>query len=582
MVARALKIVRESSWMLLPRLPSAGAGYGKSQMTRDALAGLTVAAVLIPQSIGYALLAGLPPVHGLYAALFGGIAGSLWGSSRFLATGPIAIVSLLTLTAVSPLATPGSSEFIALVAALALMVGVFQIAFGLFRAGFFVRLVPLSVLVGFSSAAALIIAVTQVPHLIGVPMSSGEYTFTLVKDVISHLGDTHILTFVIGGTALAALFIVRRLHSKLPVPLLLLAAGIFFSYWFDFGSQGVALAGTIPSRLPLADIPSISIEVLIVLAGKALVIALVGFMSAYAVVKEIAGHTKEQVFADRELIGQGFANIFAGLFRGYPVGGSLSRTAVNYEAGAVTAASGIFASLIMVVCIVLLSPALAFIPNAVIAAIVIAAVLQLVDIPHMHRIIRVSRVDGAIAALTFAVALLLKPDEAILIGVIVALALFVNRMMRVGVVRVGIDARWNVLRAIRGGERSSEEIPQTLMLRIEGSFFYANAERLVEQMKAQLERSKATSEKGIRHLVLDCSGIDFMDATAIETLEEFRDELVARRTMLYLIYPRHSVRSVIARSEILKNVRMLRNIVELRSTCGSGTSPPSPRFGVAS
>lgn len=447
------------------------------------------------------------------------------------------------------------------------MVGVIQITLGLARLGYLVRLVPQSVLVGFSSAAALIIAMTQIPYLFGFHASSGTFVALQIFNIIRHIAQTRPLTMLIGISALGLLIALRRFVPKYPASLALLVLGIAVSYFFDLAGHGVTIAGSIPARLPITDIPMLSPAVIFSLAGNAFVIALVGFMSSYVVVKEMAGRGKDTVSADQELIGQGFANLFAGIFHGYPVGGSLSRTAVNYEAGATTAWSGVFASIIVALSILFLSPLISYLPNAVLAAIVIAAAASLVDVPHIRRIHQISTMDGAIAGTTFAASFVLQASDAIFIGVVLALAMFLHRMMWADVVEVGIDRSLNVLRAIRD-ERDEEQglvrLPRTLVLRINSSFFYGNSERLIEKMKSAILEREAIGGETLDFLVLECAGIDIIDGTAIEALEVFLNDLDARGTELCLIYMRRHVREVLERASDLERVRVVHNISELR------------------
>ena len=565
MVQRTLRAFRDSGWMFIPHMPLIGMSYRGKDLLSDIIAGVTVAAILIPQSVGYAVLAGVPAAFGLYAALVGGIAGSLWGSSRFLATGPIAIVSLLTFSAVSSIVKPGSVEFLVLVPALAVMIGIVQIALGIARLGFLIRLVPLSVIVGFSSSAALIIALSQTPTLFGFASSQNALPIQMILDIGRHLFDIHLVSAGVGITSLILLVLLRRFVPRVPAALAVLILGIAGSYFFDLVNLGVGLAGSIPSHLPAPHIPDISLEFIATLIEKALIIALVGFLSSYAVVKEYAHRTKERLDVDQELIGQGFANLLAGLFRGVPVAGSFSRTAVNYESGAVTAWSGVFASIVVVCAILFLSSALAYVPNAVIAAIVVASVLQLVDVPHLWRINKISSLDGVVAATVFVLSFILRANDAVLVGVVLALVLFVNRMMWVDVVEVGIERSLNILRAIQNTEEDIESLPHTLILRIDSAFFYANSERLVERMRALLLLIEGESGRHISFLVLSCAGVDFIDGTGIETLEAFIDELDERRTELCLMYSRRHFREALERAGALHRVCIINNIAELRA-----------------
>jgi SulP family sulfate permease len=563
MVTYALSILRQSGYLLVPRVPFYRA-YAGAEGVRDLVAGVTVAAVLIPQSIAYALLAGLPPVHGLYAALIGGVAGSLWGSSKFLATGPIAIVSLLTLTAISPIAIPGSSEFIVLVAALAVMIGIIQIAIGLFRLGFLVRLVPDSVLAGFQSGAAVLIILTQIPNLLGFASGDGTFVFQQIGNIATHIFDLNILTTFLGIAALLFLTLTRTVRKSIPVPLIVLATSIAASYLFDLQSYGIAIAGDISARLPILDVPSLSAREIAGLGGDALVIAAVGFISSYAVVKDIAKKTGERINADKELVGQGFANMLTGLFRGGPVGGSLSRTAVNYEAGAATQWSGVFASMVVLATILFLSPAFAYLPKAVLAALVIAAVMPLIDLKNLRRMYAITHTDGIIGIVTFSAVFILRPDEAVLTGILLALGMYLRKVMWVHVVEVGVHPRWHSLYALSSYPHA-KVYPRMLMLRVDAPIFFANAERLGLEVKMRLEECERRRGERIKIIVLDFSGVNHMDVTGIDGFAELVLDLKKRGIKLYVATPRHEIRRILERGHLAENIRLIHDAREVET-----------------
>lgn len=554
--------LRERGFMLVPRLPI-GAAYARGDLYADIVAGLTVAAVLIPQSIAYALLAGLPPAHGLYAALFGGIGGALWGGSRYLATGPIAVVSILTLTAISPLAAVGSAHYVALAAALAILAGLFQIGLGFSRFGFLVRLVPHSVLVGFSSGAAFVIMLTQLPHVFGIPASGGAFAFDHITNVFAHLPGTNIATLLIFVSALSGLMILRSVSRRIPGNLAVLSIGIAASYLFDLPSYGVTLAGEIPVQFPTTGIPEVSATQILALSGHALVLSLVGFMSAYATVKEFSQKTREKVNADQELLGQGIANVLSGLFRGHPVGGSLSRTAVNYEAGARTAWSGVYSSLLVIVVILFFSGVLSMLPIAVLAAILIFAVVPLIDITELRRMYQITHTDGVIGAATFVSVFFLRLDQAILFGVILALVLYMHKVMWVHVKEVGFHPQWLSLVA-RDLFPQAEVFPSMLILRIDAPIFYANVERLTLEIEARLSEYTSREGQNPKILALDFSGVNHMDVTGVEEFGELVSDLHARHIKMFVITPRRGAREVLERGHIAEHVRFVHGTRELR------------------
>jgi SulP family sulfate permease len=557
------KTVLQSLRNLLPQMPVLGMNYSFRDLQKDALAGATVAAVLVPQSMAYALLTGIPPAHGLYAALIGGIAGSVWSNSRHLATGPIALVSLLTLTAVAPLAPVGSGVYIVLVSALALMVGVIQLAIGGLRLGFLVRLVPQSVLAGFSAAAAIVIIATQVPHIFGFSVSSGDFAFEQALNIVRNLHQIHPLSFFIGVISVVSLIVLKKIVPRIPSTLVVLMLSIVCVYLFDLARFGVKVAGAIPSGLPITTIPDLSLGLLLSLGSNALVIAFVGFMSSYAVMKDMSTRVRQKVDPDQELIAQGFANILSGFFRGLPVGGSLSRTAVNYEAGAVTAWSGVIAALFVLCAIVFFGDALSYLPNAVLAAIVISAVLPLIDIGQFKRFYEITTTDASIAVATFIGVFFLRPDEALLLGITLALLLYLRKVMWTDTAEVGIHPVWNTIH-LRDTFPEVLSYPGVLMLRIDAPLFYASVERLNRDIESKIAKRSQENKLQVRMLVLDFSGVTHIDATGIKDFSELLSELGEQKIHVFLIELKRDARLILEKGGALKKVTILNNVPELK------------------
>lgn len=301
--------------------------YNTEKAVADLLAGLTVAVVLVPQAMAYAMLAGLPPVYGLYAGLIGAGVAALFGSSTQLSTGPVAIVSFLVLTSLAPLATPETAEYIALAVLLALLVGVIQFAMGAFRLGFIMNFVSHSVIVGFSSAAAIIIASTQLPSLLGVTVAQHEFVFETFYALLKAVPETHLPTLLVGMVSVIGILLMKRIHKAFPSALLVVVLSILASVYFDFQALGISVVGAVPSGIPLPTLPELSFASIFSLAGTAIVISIIGFMEAFAIAKSLAAKRKEKINVNQELIGQGLANMLVSLFKGYPVSGSFSRSA---------------------------------------------------------------------------------------------------------------------------------------------------------------------------------------------------------------------------------------------------------------
>jgi len=531
-------------------------GYDKVKLSKDFIAGLTVAVVLIPQVMAYATLAGLPPVHGLYAAFLGTAVAAFWGSSRHLSTGPVALVSFLTLTALIPLAKPESPEFIGYAIVLALIIGLVQLLMGVFRLGFILDFISHSVIAGFTIAAAIIIASTQIPSLFGFSVEKHEYVFLNFLEIIKSLPSTDLLTLVIGAVSVATIIISKKRISKaFPAALIVMVVGILLSYFLDFEARSVAVIGDINAQISLPSIPKLSVGNILALLPSALIISIVGFLEAYAVSKSIASQTRQKLDANQELIGQGLGNIASSLFKGYPIAGSFSRTAVNFSAGAVTGISSVFVSLFVLITILFLTPFLYFLPKAILAAVVIAALVDLIAFSKFTETFRLSGTDGIVITTTFLFSFLLKPDDAIFIGIVVSLVLFFRKMVNADVVELVFQMGEERFKKITYGNQHLI-FPNILIFRIDMSIFFANATKIARQIEGLVEKKG----EALEHIVINFSGVNHVDVSGCEELADFFGELSERGIKIYSMYRKKQVRDIMRKSGLQDNLIMLHDI----------------------
>jgi len=498
-------------------------GYAPSAVKNDALAGLTVAAVLIPQSMAYAILAGLPPVFGLYAAVAAPLIGAMWGSLRQLATGPIAIMSLLVLTTLSPLAEPGSSEFIELAFLLAFLVGIIYLIIGLFRLGEIMSFISHSAVKGFTAAAALIIIATQLPNCLGLSVARHEYIFQQLVDIVSSLPDLHPLTMGIGIIAFVVIYGVKRIRPAFPASIAALVLTTLGVFAFKMHHNGVAIVGEIPGGLPTPHIHTFDIGLISSLIGPATVIALVSFAETYSVGKAISSETKQKLDVDQEFIGQGLANLLGSFFQSYPVSGSFSRTAINFASGAKTGISSAFSSLTVVVSLLFLTPIFTYIPKAALAALVISAVLLLFHPKEVFKLWKMNRHDGIVAITVFFISLIAKPDYALLIGVLMSLMFFLWKTMHPSIVRITKDPYLNMF--VNADLHEKPSCPQLLHLRSDNVIYFANAGYTIEHILTKLD----AVETPVKFLLLDLQAMGFVDITGIDELRVLMDEAKQRR-----------------------------------------------------
>ena len=523
-------------------------GYQGADVKADFTAGLTVAVVLIPQSMAYALLAGLPPVYGLYAAAVTPIIAALWGSLRQLATGPIAIMSLLVLTTLSPLAEPGSEQFIRLAFLLSFMVGVIYLIIGLFRMGVIMSFISHSAVKGFTSAAALIIISTQLPHLLGVRIERTEYMFHKLLNIVMALPQTHWPTLVVGMVAMGIIFGLKKWRATFPGALVALLTVTLAVVIFKLHTKGIAIIGQSPSGLPGFEMPPFQFDTMSRLVGPAVVLALVSFAETYSVGKSISAETKQKLDVDQEFVGQGMANLVGSFFQCYPVSGSFSRTAISFATGARTGISSAVTSLSVVVALLFLTPYLTYIPKAALAAMVISAVLMLFHPREVFRLWKMNRDDGIVAVTVFVLSLLAKPDEALLLGVLMSLMFFLWKTMHPRIVRISKVPELGVF--LNADLTNAPSCPQILQLRSDNAIYFANAEYTIEHI---LKRFNA-QQTPVKYLLLDLQSMAFIDITGVEELRVLKEEVEARGAELAMMEIRGPVKEVLGSSGFIEEM----------------------------
>lgn len=514
-------------------------GYGAATFRIDAVAGLTVAVVLIPQSMAYAMLAGLPPVYGLYAAAVTPMVAALWGSLRQLATGPIAIMSLLVLTSLTPLAEPGSPRFVELALLLSLLVGILYLGIGLFRMGILMAFISHSAVKGFTSAAALIITATQLPHFLGISMGHHESVVLMGVELIKHIPAIHLPTLAIGIVAFAIIYGLKKIKNTLPAGLIAMTVTTLAVVVLGLDDQGVAIVGKTARGLPSFHLPPMDPDYLSDLLGPAIVIALVSFAETYSVGKAISGETKQKLDVDQEFIGQGLANLVGAFFQSYPVSGSFSRSAINFAAGAKTGISSVISCFGVITALLFLTPLLTYIPKAALAALVISAVLLLFHPREVFALWRMNRHDGIVAVTVFVLALLTKPDYALLIGVVASLMFFLWKTMHPRIVRMSRDPELAMF--VNADTLKKPSCPQILQLRSDNSIYFANAEYTIEHIIERLDEQ----ETPVKFLLLDLQAMGFIDVTGVDELRMLLEEVRGRGMELALMEVRQPVMAVL-------------------------------------
>jgi SulP family sulfate permease len=496
--------------------------YRPADFPRDLAAGAVVAVVLAPQGMAYALLAGLPTIIGLYAATVPLLVYVLVGSSRHLSVGPVAIVSLLVHVACSKVASPGTTAYLAAALQLALLTGLLQLLLGTVRAGFMVNFLSKAAVGGFTSAAALLIALSQMKSLLGISGGSSGSAFQLATGLISHLGSLHPLTLSLGLGAIGLLLVLQRLAPRIPGPLVVVVCGTLLTAMLNLDQAGVKTVGDLPHGLPPFSVPVFSIEQLISLLPASLTIAMIGYLESFAVAGIIADKEKYRIDPNRELLGLGAANLAAAFFSGYPVTGGFSRTAVNHRAGARTGLAGLVTALIISVILLWFTHLFHYLPTTVLAAIVIIAVASLVETDEARYLFRVKPSDGMTFLLTFLVTLAFGVEWGIVAGVIFSLLVFIWRSAHPHIAQLGWLAEEGVFRNIL---RYPEAVvpPGILLLRVDASLYFANMAFVEDWL-----RSTLAGRSDVTLIIFDMSGVNDMDAVALSVMERIVDGYAER------------------------------------------------------
>jgi len=512
----------------------------RDDLRGDILAGLTVAVILVPQALAYAMLAGVPPVLGLYAATIPPLVYALFGSSRFMALGPVALVALMIASGLEGHATPGTAEWTELTVLLSFEVGVLYLLFGLVRGGFFVNFLGYPAILGFNAAAGLITAGSQLRPFLGIPAAIlPELSATKPWALLLHLDETRLPSFAVAGSALAALVLMRRYAPRWPNYLIVCVLATALTWAFDLADHGVAVLGDVPRGLPAPSLPRFDLATLQALAPAALSIMVVGYASSMTVAKALEAKSRGTLEPDRELFAFGLSNLASGLFGSIPVSSGLARATVMAEAGARTRLAGLFAALAVLATLLWLGGGFRWLPRPVLAAIVMLAASSLIDFAGAVELFKTRRKDGITAVLTFIATLVIGLEIGLATGVLTGLLLFVAQTTRPHTAELGRIAGTTIYRNV---ERVAVEVcPQIGMLRIDAAFYYANARFLEDRILALIAARDET-----RVIALDLAAVHDMDATALQSLRRLIEILRAGGNDLHLVQAIGPVRDLLA------------------------------------
>jgi len=534
---------------LFPFLCWIGELKKRTTLQADLIAGITVALVLVPQSMAYAQLAGLPPYYGLYASFLPGIIAALFGSSRQLATGPVAVVSLMTASALEPIAGGSPELYVAYAIMLAFMVGIFQMALGLLRLGVLVNFLSHPVVIGFTNAAAIIIGTSQLGKLFGVTVETADHTYvTVFNTIVEALRSTHMETMLMAILSLGIMIVMKRFLSRVPNVLTAVVVTTLISWQIGYEAMGGKVVGSIPEGLPALSLPTFDLHTMVQLLSVTIAIGIIGFMEAISIAKAMAARTRQRLDANQELVGQGLGNIVSSLSQGYAVSGSFSRSAVNINAGAITGFSAVVTGVVVGITLLFLTPLLYHLPQATLAAVIIMAVINLVKIDPIKYAWKVQRHDGVVAIITFALTLVWAPhlDKGIMAGVMLSLMLFLYRSMkpRVAALSRAPDG------TLRDAEINKLETCRNIaVIRFDGSLYFANTGYFEDKV---LER--VALKPDLKFVIIDAEGINEIDATGEEMLHHLWEQLKEAGVDLLVARAKKQVWDVFRRTGLIEKV----------------------------
>ncbi len=510
-----------------------GRGYGRAALTGDLIAAVIVTIMLIPQSLAYAMLAGLPPQMGLYASILPLVAYAIFGTSRSLAVGPVAVVSLMTAAAAGKVAAAGTPEYIAAATTLAFLSGGFLLAVGALRLGFLANFLSHPVISGFITASAIVIAASQLKHIFGIA-ASGETLPEVIASLAWSIASTNAITLAIGVAATVFLFWVRKGLKPLLVrlglapraadiaaktgPVVAVAATTLLAYGFDLGAKGVKLVGDVPQGLPPLSIPSFSADLWTNLIGSAVLISVIGFVESVSVAQTLAARKRQRIDPDQELLALGASNIAASFSGGYPVTGGFARSVVNFDAGAETPAAGAYTAIGLTIATLALTPLLVYLPQAVLAATIIVAVMSLVDLSVLRDAWRYSKADFMAVAATILVTLGLGVEAGVSAGVALSIAVYLYNTSRPHMAVVGQVPGTEHYRNVKRHHVITQE--HILTLRVDESLYFANARYLEDQIYDMV-----AARPKLKHFILMCPAVNAIDLSALESLETINDRL---------------------------------------------------------
>ncbi len=503
----------------------------------DLIAGLTGAVIVLPQGIAFATIAGLPPQYGLYTAMVTPIIAALFGSSRHLISGPTTAISIVIFSAVSHHANPGSPDFISFALTLTFLAGVYQFGFGLARLGALTNFVSHTVVIGFTAGAAILIATSQMKHILGVFVPSGESLLHVWLDIIKQFSVINIYVLSIAIVTLISAILCKIFLPKLPNLLVGMVVGSLVSFFIGAEAHNVKLVGEIPAHLPPFSQPDLSFSTIKILAPEAFAIALLGLIEAVSIGRAVAVKSNQRINSSQEFIGQGLSNIFGSFFSSYAGSGSFTRSGINYSAGARTPLSAIFAALFLMVIVFSVAPLTAYLPVAAMGGVILIVAYNLIDFKHIKNVFRFNKSETSILVTTFFATLFLELEFAIYLGVILSLVIFLKRTStpNIPTLSIDIDSSTGKRKFVDIQGKPIKRCPQLKIIRIDMSVYFGSINYVQKQIQ------HIAYHENIKHILIVSSGINFIDLSGSEILAAENEQLKLHGGGIYFVGLKSSV-----------------------------------------
>ena len=522
----------------------------KDSLKADVMAGLTGAVIVLPQGVAFATIAGLPPEYGLYTAMVTPIIAALFGSSFHLVSGPTTAISIVVFSAVSHHAEPGTAEFLSLALTLTFLAGVYQLAFGLARLGALVNFVSHTVVIGFTAGAAILIATSQLKHMTGIFIPKGESFLHTWGDLFVGLDQVNGYLVLIGLLTLVVALLVKKWMPKAPNLLIGMVVGSGLAFYLQSFTDGIKLIGEIPAHLPPLSMPDFSFATIKMLAPEAFAVALLGLIEAVSISRAVATKSNQRINPNQEFIGQGMSNVVGSFLSSYAGSGSFARSGINYEAGAKTPLSAIFAAIALMGIVLLIAPLMAYLPIAAMAGVILLVAYNLIDFHHIAQVLKFSRSESAVLLTTFFATLFLELEFAIYLGVLLSLILFLAKTPTPIIPTLSLDSleEGGTGKLINIDKKPVKQCPQLKIIRVDMSIYFGSINHIQKRI------AQISDNEQIQHILIVASGINFIDLAGAEALVAENNRLKKMGGGLYFVAFKSRVYEFAARSCFIKHI----------------------------